>query len=120
MPKSRIRKKKDGSAAKREMEQQVAAEKKAAKAGEGKADGRSKADNKAVDRKKPAKIDMRAGTGRNWVAPLMLALFIIGLLWIVVYYVAQGDLPIGSIGAWNIVVGFGFIAGGFVVSTQWK
>jgi hypothetical protein len=112
VPKSRIRKKKDGSAAKPEK-QQTAAERKAAKA-------EAKAEGKPVDRRKPTKIDMRAGTGRNWVAPLMLALFVIGLLWIVVYYVAQGDWPIGAIGAWNIVVGFGFIAGGFVVSTQWK
>jgi hypothetical protein len=108
VPKSRIRKKKDGSAAKPEK-QQTAAERKA-----------GKTDGKPVDRKKPTKIDLRSGAARNWVAPLMLSLFVIGLLWIVVYYVAQGDLPIGAIGAWNIVVGFGFIAGGFVVSTQWK
>ena len=31
-----------------------------------------------------------------------------------------GSLPVDAIGNWNIVVGFGFIAGGFVVSTQWK
>jgi Cell division protein CrgA len=59
-------------------------------------------------------------TGRGWVAPLMLALFVLGLAWIVVFYVTQGSLPIQALGNWNIVVGFGFIAGGFVVSTQWK
>lgn len=111
MPKSRIRKKKDGSAAKPEKQQTAAG--KAAKADD-------KPENKTGGKKKATKIDLRSGGGRRWVAPLMLALFVLGLLWIVVYYVAQGDLPIGSIGAWNIVVGFGFIAGGFVVSTQWK
>lgn len=59
-------------------------------------------------------------TSRSWVAPLMLALFLIGLAWIVVFYVTEGDLPVGFLGNWNIVVGFGFIAGGFGVSTQWK
>ncbi|OKJ74060.1 hypothetical protein AMK30_16260 [Streptomyces sp. CB02460] len=60
-------------------------------------------------------------TSRSWVAPVMLALFLlIGLAWIVVFYVTDGDLPIKSLGNWNIVVGFGFIAGGFGVSTQWK
>lgn len=58
--------------------------------------------------------------GRSWVAPLMLALFLIGLAWIVVFYVTKGDLPVEALGNWNIVVGFGFIAAGFVVSTQWK
>lgn len=64
------------------------------------------------------KIDMRAG--RSWVAPTMLALFAIGLTWIVVYYVTTASLPVAALGDWNIVVGFGFIAVGFVVSTQWK
>ncbi|GFH36536.1 cell division protein CrgA [Streptomyces pacificus] len=59
-------------------------------------------------------------TNRSWVAPVMLALFLIGLAWIVVFYVTDGSLPVRSLGNWNIVVGFGFIAGGFAVSTQWK
>lgn len=67
---------------------------------------------------KTATFKMKAG--RGWVAPLMLALFLIGLAWIVVFYVTTGSLPIEAIGNWNIVIGFGFIAGGFVVSTQWK
>jgi hypothetical protein len=58
--------------------------------------------------------------GRGWVAPLMLAFFVVGLAWIVLFYVTQGSLPVDALGNWNIVVGFGFIAGGFVVSTQWK
>jgi hypothetical protein len=59
-------------------------------------------------------------SGRRWVAPLMLALFVVGLAWIVVFYVTTGDMPLKPLGNWNIVVGFGFIAAGFVVSTQWK
>lgn len=70
----------------------------------------------------PAKqaTNISLASGRGWVAPVMLALFLIGLAWIVVFYVTTGDLPIESLGNWNIVVGFGFIAAGFVVSTQWK
>jgi hypothetical protein len=56
----------------------------------------------------------------SWVAPVMLALFLLGLVWIVVFYVTGGSLPVESLGNWNIVVGFGFIAAGFAVSTQWK
>jgi hypothetical protein len=68
---------------------------------------------------KKTEIDLSGG-GRRWVAPLMLALFGIGLAWIVVFYVTDASLPLEALGNWNIVVGFGFIAGGFVVSTQWK
>ncbi|MFE7133912.1 cell division protein CrgA [Streptomyces sp. NPDC057638] len=59
-------------------------------------------------------------TNRSWVAPVMLGLFLIGLAWIVLFYVTEGSLPIEAISNWNIVVGFGFIAAGFGVSTQWK
>ncbi|MGR8009481.1 cell division protein CrgA [Streptomyces hypolithicus] len=59
-------------------------------------------------------------TNRSWVAPVMLALFLVGLAWIVVFYVTEGDLPVKAFDNWNIVVGFGFIAAGFGVSTQWK
>ena len=55
---------------------------------------------------------------RSWVAPFMSLLF--GLLWIVVFYVTDMRFPIESLKNWNIVVGFGFIAAGFGVSTQWK
>ncbi|GHD85224.1 cell division protein CrgA [Streptomyces naganishii] len=57
---------------------------------------------------------------RGWVAPVMLAMFVLGLAWIVLFYVTDGTLPIKALGNWNIVVGFGFIAAGFGVSTQWK
>jgi hypothetical protein len=66
----------------------------------------------------PAKGPVRVGSPR-WLVPLMVALFLVGLLWIVVYYVSSGSYPL-DIAAWNIVVGFGFIAVGFVLSTQWK
>ena len=59
-------------------------------------------------------------SGRGWVAPLMLAMFVVGLVWIVVYYVTSGSWPLPAAGNWNIVIGFAFIAAGFGVSTQWK
>ncbi|MFD8010472.1 cell division protein CrgA [Streptomyces sp. NPDC058955] len=78
---------------------------------------RKKADYTPPAAKQAANIKL---TNRSWVAPVMLALFAIGLVWIVVFYVTDGSLPIESIRNWNIVVGFGFIAAGFGVSTQWK
>ena len=63
---------------------------------------------------------VRLSSGRSWIAPLMLGLFLLGLVWIVIYYVSSASWPISAIGNWNIVIGFAFIAGGFGVSTQWK
>ncbi len=65
--------------------------------------------------KKPVKI----GSPR-WVAPLMLALFGIGLLWIIVYYLVPDAPFMQVLGWWNVVAGFVIIGIGFVVSTKWK
>jgi cell division protein CrgA len=56
----------------------------------------------------------------RWLVPLMVGCFVLGLLWVVVYYVTQTDYPIGSIENYNMLIGFGLIAAGFVLSTRWK
>ena len=48
------------------------------------------------------------------------AVAVVGLLWVVVYYVTQTEYPIGSIGLWNMAIGFGLIVVGFILSTRWK
>lgn len=68
---------------------------------------------------KKDKTPVRIGSAR-WVVPTMLALFGIGLLWIIVYYIAPGAPGLVSLGAWNVLIGFVLISLGFVVSTQWK
>ena len=69
--------------------------------------------------KKPIKA-AKYGSGR-WVAPTMIALFLIGLAWIVVFYITQGNIPVmQTLGNWNIIVGFAFIGAGFALSTRWK
>ena len=55
-----------------------------------------------------------------WLVPLMLACFLIGLLWIVVFYISQTEYPIGAIGNYNMLVGFGLILVGFALSMRWR
>jgi hypothetical protein len=50
----------------------------------------------------------------------MLANFLIGMLWIVIFYISSTAYPIPGIGAWNMVVGFGFIGVGFSLATRWR
>lgn len=67
---------------------------------------------------------VKKGPSPPWLAPLMLALFGIGVLYLVVFYITQGDmggLPVVSdLSNWNLLVGFGFIIAGFGLSTQWR
>ncbi|MEZ5117406.1 MAG: cell division protein CrgA [Candidatus Nanopelagicales bacterium] len=71
----------------------------------------------------PAKTDrtpVRLGSGR-WVAPTMVTLFVVGLLWIVVFYIAPDNALQSHFNAFvNVLIGFVFIGAGFVVSTRWK
>jgi len=50
----------------------------------------------------------------------MLGSLVVGLIWIVVFYVSQQAWPIGALGAWNLVVGFVFLITGVVLSTRWR
>ncbi len=62
-----------------------------------------------------------AGPSPRWYAPVMVALMLIGLLWIVVYYVAGDRIPfMVSLGAWNFAIGFGAMVAGLVMSMRWR
>ena len=56
-----------------------------------------------------------------WVAPLMIGFFLLGVGWLVAYYVTGGDVAVlRPIGNWNLLVGFGLIIVGFGFATQWR
>jgi hypothetical protein len=62
----------------------------------------------------------KAKVSPPWLVPTMLGTLIVGLVWIVVFYVSQQAWPIGALGAWNLVVGFVFLITGVVLSTRWR
>lgn len=73
---------------------------------------------------KPAAVKIPKPTTGNpvWLVPTMLTLFIVGILWVVVFYLTSGGLrlPIPAIGQWNIAAGFALILAGFILATRWK
>ncbi len=66
-----------------------------------------------------AKAAVRKPNPRWWV-PVMLGLMILGLLWIVVYYISQTAYPIPGIQHLNLVIGFGLLLVGFAMTTRWR
>ena len=51
----------------------------------------------------------------------MVALMLLGLLWIVVYYVAGDHIPfMVSLAAWNFAIGFGAMVAGLIMSMRWR
>lgn len=61
----------------------------------------------------------KAKVSPPWLVPTMLASLIVGLAWIVVFYVSQEKWPVSALGAWNLVIGFAFLVFGVVLSTKW-
>ena len=63
-----------------------------------------------------------SGTTPNpmWFKPIMFGLMLLGLAWIIVYYVSQSSLPIAELGDGNILVGFGILFLGFLMTTRWR
>ncbi|MGH3459110.1 cell division protein CrgA [Aeromicrobium sp.] len=78
-----------------------------------------------ADRTRPAPRPGEPGKVANrWAAPAMVASAVVGLLWIVVFYVVSGTdtrIPFYSdLGQWNIVIGMGFILAAFGFAMKWE
>jgi len=97
----------------------------------------SKVRKAAADKKKQAAKDERAEArakekravaapgSRQWVLPAFITLGLVGVLWLVVYYITasvgiyipgMSDLD----GIWNVLIGMGALAGAFALATLWK
>jgi hypothetical protein len=56
----------------------------------------------------------------RWWAPVMVGLMIVGLLWIVTFYISQQAYPMPGMGNWNLAIGFGILLVGFGMTTRWR
>ena len=75
----------------------------------------------------PRTSDNNESDGRDnlpnpvWFKPLMFGFMLVGLAWIIVFYLSNSAWPIPQpFGAWNIAVGFGLIIIGFFMTTRWR
>ena len=59
-------------------------------------------------------------SGGRWIAPVMCALWIVGLAWIVVFYLAPDLKYMSDLGNWNLIIGMGLICVGFALATRWE
>lgn len=57
-----------------------------------------------------------------WFKPVMFGFMLLGLIWIVVYYITSSNLqlPVPQFGQANIFVGFGLVLVGFLMTPWWK
>lgn len=56
----------------------------------------------------------------RWFLPTLIALLLVGLAWLVTFYISGARWPVEAWGNWNLVAGFAFLVGGLVMSTRWR
>ena len=71
----------------------------------------------------PAKRSARKQTSPPWVAPTMVGLMILGVIWLVLGYVTNYAFPgmstLGGQGG-NLIEGFVLLIAGLGLATQWR
>lgn len=70
--------------------------------------------------KRIKKAIKKTKTNPKWFVPIFAAFLVIGLAWVVVNYVTSGQYPIPAIKNWNLLIGFGLMFIGFVMTMWWK
>jgi hypothetical protein len=74
----------------------------------------------------PTDVQPAAGTVKKkkpsprWVPVLAVALIVLGIAWLVVFYLTETRWPVEEIGHWNLAVGFGMLVASLGVLTQWR
>jgi uncharacterized RDD family membrane protein YckC len=85
---------------------------------------KSKVSKKAVytpppDRRTPVKA-RAAGPSSMLYKGVMVGLMLLGLAWLVVYYLAVGDIGfMATIGSWNLAIGFALMIAGLLMTMGW-
>ena len=74
---------------------------------------------KAQQASKPKKI--KAPASRRWVPPAFITVGLLGVAWLITYYVAGSYIPfMDALGNWNILIGMGGMAAAFALATLWR
>lgn len=69
----------------------------------------------------PRTAQKAQGPNPRWYAPVMIALMVLGLAWVVTYYISGiHQFPVPALGRWNLGVGFGLMLSGFLMTTRWR
>jgi hypothetical protein len=61
-----------------------------------------------------------AKSNPKWFVPIFVVLLVLGLAWVVVNYITGGTYPIPGIGSWNLLIGFGIMLIGFIMTMWWN
>ena len=71
---------------------------------------------------KASQITKKKGPSPTWYPVLMLVLMLLGLAYIVVYYIAGERVPVmkNLSAAWDFAIGFGLMVLGLGMAVRWR
>lgn len=86
---------------------------------------------KNVSKRSSAEIEQQRAERREarkeapnpvWFKPVMFGFMLLGLIWLVLYYITSASLqlPVPALGQSNIFIGFGLVLIGFLMTPWWK
>lgn len=55
-----------------------------------------------------------------WLPATAVALIVLGILWLVVFYLSEMAYPVAAWGYWNLAVGFGSMVASLILLANWK
>lgn len=68
-----------------------------------------------------AQQKVKAGPSSTLYVSVMLGFMLLGLIWLIVYYLAADQLSwMNDLGAYNFLIGFGFMVVGLVMTMRWR
>lgn len=79
----------------------------------------SKKRSKSNAYKVPRSATKRPSENPKWLVPTFSTLLLVGLSWILVYYISRGQYPV-QIGNYNIFIGFAMLLAAMGLLTRWK
>lgn len=64
--------------------------------------------------------DPTADTTPVWYRIIMFGLIVVGLLWLILWYLLDFSYPVPGIGYWNVAIGIGLMMVGLIMTTRWR
>ncbi|MBT0567724.1 cell division protein CrgA [Williamsia sp. CHRR-6] len=75
-------------------------------------------------------VKVKAGPSSTIYVSAMLGLMLLGLVWLLVFYLGANSSNLGDpgkalhwmsqLGAWNFLIGFGFMIAGLLMTMRWR
>jgi hypothetical protein len=75
-------------------------------------------------------VKVKTGPSSTVYVATMLGLMVLGLVWLIVFYLVATPESLGAdgkvlnwmyeLGAWNFLIGFGFMVAGLLMTMKWR